>query len=258
MKKTKLILVRHGMTDDNSKEVFCGITDSPLSELGYQQAEAVAEKLYDLTNIDAIYCSPLKRTLDTAYPIANKFNREINILDDLKEINGGDWEYKTHEYIAMHWPKEYIVWQEDPGFHQMPNGDSVESLQKKLITAVNNIIEQNQGQTVCLMTHGVSIRLLMCYFHGLKLEDVKTVKWCNNTGINIIEHDNLTKELSVVLEGYDCHLEKKDLKVHSHLDMTKFVNIAKREVEKAELATKILRTSTSPEKTSPRNILAFA
>lgn len=86
-----IILVRHGQTDWNKKDLLQGVTNIELNETGKEQAKETAKILEDV-KIDLIYCSPLNRTLDTAKTINNKRNLEINVDNRLIERKFGDYE----------------------------------------------------------------------------------------------------------------------------------------------------------------------
>ena len=67
MNQGKLLLVRHGQTHANVDQVWHGHTDTPLNELGHQQAERLGEFFHNyLPQIHAIYSSPLQRARHTA------------------------------------------------------------------------------------------------------------------------------------------------------------------------------------------------
>ncbi|MBO6300185.1 MAG: histidine phosphatase family protein, partial [Lachnospiraceae bacterium] len=66
-----LWFVRHGETVWNVENKICGATDSPLTELGHQQAIATAEKIKEMgIRADKILYSPLSRAKDTAVHIS--------------------------------------------------------------------------------------------------------------------------------------------------------------------------------------------
>lgn len=69
----KLYLIRHGETIWNEKGLWQGITDVPLNEKGREQAKKLANSL---ERVDAIYSSPLKRSLETAEEIARRFEKK--------------------------------------------------------------------------------------------------------------------------------------------------------------------------------------
>jgi len=68
--KTRIIFVRHAEAEGNLNRVFHGWTDSSITERGHLQAQRVAQRLKDV-DIDVIYSSSLKRTLQTAQYIAD-------------------------------------------------------------------------------------------------------------------------------------------------------------------------------------------
>ncbi|GAE89204.1 alpha-ribazole-5'-phosphate phosphatase [Acetivibrio straminisolvens JCM 21531] len=108
--KTRIIFVRHAEAEGNLNRVFHGWTDSSITERGHLQAQRVAERLKDV-EVDVIYSSSLKRTLQTAQYIADVKNLPIIRTDKLKEINGGEWENREWEELPNLWPEEYDSWE---------------------------------------------------------------------------------------------------------------------------------------------------
>lgn len=72
-------MIRHGETEWNVKGVFRGRVDVPLSDAGVKQAEALGNYLSEV-DFEAIYSSPLKRSLDTAMAIARFQKRGLTSL----------------------------------------------------------------------------------------------------------------------------------------------------------------------------------
>ncbi len=200
---TRLIFVRHAEAEGNKIRRFHGWTDSSLTDRGHLQAQRVAERLKD-TDIDVLYSSSLKRTLQTAEYISTVKGLPIIRTDKLKEINGGDWEGHTWDELQEKWPEAYETWDNRPHEHQMPNGESMEEFQKRLIEEVLDIIGRNTGRTVCIVTHGTAIRALICYFRACELEEMSNVAWCDNTAITILDYDGT--DFTTVTEGDACHL----------------------------------------------------
>lgn len=93
---TKVYLTRHGETEWNEKGIMQGWGDSPLTELGKNQAKWLGERIRDL-HIDVIYASPIGRAFNTAEIIRG--DREIPLIayDGLKEIKIGGWEGLNQE-----------------------------------------------------------------------------------------------------------------------------------------------------------------
>ena len=97
-----IILVRHGLTDWNVNDLLQGRTDIQLNQKGKEQAIETANKLVNI-NIDAIYVSPLKRTLDTAQQINKTRNLNMIIDDRLIERGFGDYEGKYKVEFKKYW-----------------------------------------------------------------------------------------------------------------------------------------------------------
>lgn len=92
----KLLLTRHGQTDQNVAGKIQGITDIELNETGVKQAETTREKLLN-ENIDVIISSPLKRARKTAEIIKGERDIPLIIDNGLKERCFGKFEWKTSE-----------------------------------------------------------------------------------------------------------------------------------------------------------------
>jgi len=92
--------IRHGMTDALEKGVMCGgDTDLELNKSGYESARIMAEKLApSLKHVHSIFCSPLKRAMQTAEIFSKHLNKSVTALEGLREWRLGDWE-------GMDWSK---------------------------------------------------------------------------------------------------------------------------------------------------------
>ena len=87
-----LTFVRHAESEANAAGVIdTAIPGPPLSDKGYQQADAAANKL-KADGYDAIYASEMVRTQQTAAPLARSLNQRPEILPGLDEINAGVFE----------------------------------------------------------------------------------------------------------------------------------------------------------------------
>ncbi len=203
---TRLIFVRHAEAEGNLYREFHGWTDSPITEKGHKQAELAAKRLEGV-KIDVIYSSSLKRTLQTAQYIANIKNLPIIRTDKLKEINGGDWEGKKWDELADLYPLENETWEKRPHVHKMPNGESMEEFQERLLKEVQYIADNNKGKNICIVTHGTAIKAMMCRFKGCDLEEMVNIKWYDNTSVTIIDYEN--GDYNVVMEGDASHLGRE-------------------------------------------------
>jgi broad specificity phosphatase PhoE len=201
--KTRLIFVRHAEALGNKIRRFHGWTDSGITDRGHLQAERVAERLRD-TAIDVIYSSSLKRAVQTAEYIARVKGLTLIMSENLKEINGGDWEDHAWTELEQKWPDEYEAWENQPHRLKMPNGESMEEFQGRLLSEVMTIIKRHEGQNICIVTHGTAIRAMICHFRSCTLKEMVNIDWCDNTAITVIEYSDGV--FSIVNEGDSSHL----------------------------------------------------
>lgn len=174
-----------------------------LTEKGHLQAKCVAERIRDIP-IDVLYSSSLQRTMQTASYISEVKGLPVITSDQLKEINGGDWEDLTWSELQENWPVEYEVWENNPHLHRMPNGESMEEFQKRLLDEVMYIINRHEGKNICIVTHGTAIRAMMCHFRACTLEEMNNVAWCDNTALTIIDFEEGV--FTTETEGNATHL----------------------------------------------------
>lgn len=219
--KTKLIIVRHAEAVGNAIREYHGWTDSSITERGHIQAACVAERL-KCVPIDVIYSSPLKRTMETASYIAKIKDLPIIERDDLKEINGGLWEGMTWTDLAKAYPKEHEVWEKKPHIHQMPEGENMKDFQQRLIAAVSDIINIEEGKNICIVTHGTAIRTLLCWFFEHDLKCMVEIPWCDNTAVTVVTFEN--GRFLVETEGDACHLDDEISTIRNQEWYAKFKN----------------------------------
>lgn len=86
-----LYVVRHGQTEWNIMKKMQGSVDIPLNEKGIEQAYITKKNLENIS-IDIIFCSPLKRAMQTAEVINQDRNLEIIYDERLRERNYGEFE----------------------------------------------------------------------------------------------------------------------------------------------------------------------
>src|ERR1700739_4955431 len=87
----ELFLIRHGDAIPDADEIIpSGVYDDlPLSRVGREQAQALAERL-KLLSFNAAYSSPLRRCQETAAPILEYLHLPLTIVPDIKEIRLGN------------------------------------------------------------------------------------------------------------------------------------------------------------------------
>jgi broad specificity phosphatase PhoE len=162
---TRLLLVRHGATTLSAEDRFAGATDIPLSDEGRSQAAALAERLRD-DPIDAIYCSPMRRTLETASIIAEPHRLTPVSRPALREIDHGHWEGLTRHEVESRFKDEYARWEEDPFSTAPSGGECGVDVMARALPVVRAIVEAHHDQQVIVVSHKATIRLIISSLLG--------------------------------------------------------------------------------------------
>lgn len=164
----RLIVVRHGETAYNAERRFTGQTDVPLTPQGRTQADLVGKSLAG-SHLDAIVCSDLERTRDTAQNIARYFSLPVEDDSDLREISLGAWEGFTFAEIKERDPEGLAAWIVDPTHNAAPGGENVAQVRDRVVRALAHWRARYPDGNVLWVTHGGLIGVLFCHVLGLDL-----------------------------------------------------------------------------------------
>lgn len=182
---TKFYLIRHGETAWNESGKYQGHSDIALSERGRRQAQKLARYL-EKEKIAAVYASDLSRALETAGIIAAPHKLPVIPLPEFRELNFGSWEGLTHEEITANFAQVVTEWLTHPGSLLLPKGESFELLKERAYEATLDLVQRHPGETIVLVTHGGTIRAIICAILELDLDKVWRLRQ-DNAAINIIE-----------------------------------------------------------------------
>lgn len=187
----KLILIRHGESDGNAQRKFSGFQDVKLTEKGIWQAKRLARRLEGV-QVDAFYCSDLKRARHTAEIIFGDRGEDIVVSPNLREINFGIWEGMTFEEIKSREGAKFTSWMENPDERSIiPQGESLAILNERVMTEVNRILQEHKNEekdkTIAIVCHGGAIRIILCNALNLELKNLWYIKQ-KSTALNIIDY----------------------------------------------------------------------
>ncbi len=158
--------MRHGQTEWNREERFRGRADLALTELGHRQAEAAARSLNG-RRITAIYCSPLRRAVQTADALSGELGLPVEPLDGLIDMDFGEFQGLSAEEAGARDADLLHKWIHAPHEAQFPNGDSLEDVRERAAGAVHELAAKHGDETVVLVAHKVVCQVLLCAMLGL-------------------------------------------------------------------------------------------
>ena len=162
---TRLILVRHAEPDEAVRGRCYGSLDVELSPRGRAQAASVARSLEDV-EIAAIFSSPRTRALETAAAL----QREVVIVEDLREINFGALEGLTYADAEARYPDVYRVWMERPTAVRFPDGESYPQLRDRVRAAAAVI--RRAHTSALIIAHGGTVRALVAEALNMNDRDI--------------------------------------------------------------------------------------
>jgi probable phosphoglycerate mutase len=166
----ELLLVRHGESiparDDVPFPLVDGQGDPELDPVGHEQAERVADRLQH-EDIAAIYVSTLRRTAQTAAPLAARLGITPRVEPDLREVGLGDWEGTFRQHIADGHPlaREMYLQQR---WDVIPNAEPAEAFAARVQDAITRIADTHTDEAVVVVSHGGTIGQILALATGAR------------------------------------------------------------------------------------------
>ena len=153
----ELLLIRHGESEpallDAPAPLVDGQSDPALAPEGRAQAGLVGARLA-AAGIDAIYVSTLRRTAETAAPLAARLGLVPRVEAGLREVGLGEWEGGLfRKMVSEHHPMAMRMWAEET-FEVIPGAEPAAEFAGRVRDTVGRLAAAHIGQRVALFTHG--------------------------------------------------------------------------------------------------------
>ncbi|MEM7365563.1 MAG: histidine phosphatase family protein [Pseudomonadota bacterium] len=143
---TKVLLIRHAESAPNPD---LPEPEWPLSPEGERQAQALAETL----NVDCLYASPYGRAIGTLSPAAERLGLSIETVQDLRERKlAGELLKDWRASLQRSWEDFDVA---------LPGGESSRTCQTRVVNALKEIVQANEGRTIAAASHGNAIALFL-------------------------------------------------------------------------------------------------
>ncbi len=179
-----MFLVRHAESTWNRLKKIQGQRDPQLRPYGKKEAKLLAKRFKGL-QFDAVYSSPLKRAQETARVIVGK-RVEIECIEELTEINLGEWEGRTLNQIRRKFGESFDRWAVRPSRIRIPGGEDFKEFKKRVRKAIRGIERRHKEGNVLVVCHGGVISTYVTALLNLPPDDV----WCltvKNASLTIVE-----------------------------------------------------------------------
>lgn len=164
----KVYFIRHGETTYSQTGGYCGSLDPELTAEGHEMAQEFGEA-YKTLPWNAVYCSPMKRTLATAKPLCDAIGMEPQLRDGLKEIHYGEWEGKTQADVKANFGEDYVQWLTEPAWNPPTGGETAVQIASRASLVITEIQQTCSDGNVLVVSHKATIRVLLCSLLGIDL-----------------------------------------------------------------------------------------
>ncbi|NYF80042.1 histidine phosphatase family protein [Granulicella arctica] len=158
-----LLFIRHAQTDMAGK--FCGHSDPPINASGESQLRDLIARLTPVI-FDKIYCSDLRRAVNTAEALAKVRHLPITMKSGLREIYFGDWEGLSWAEVEHRDAAYARRWTEGFPHVSAPGGESFEDFETRVLEDVNQLIGLEEDEQIAVVTHGGVMRVVLRALHG--------------------------------------------------------------------------------------------
>ncbi len=162
----RILLVRHGLTDQTGAVLTGRTAGVHLDERGTEQAASLATRL-EGAEIEAVFSSPLERCRETAAPIAKSHGLRVRRDRRFTEVGYGAWTGETLAKLSKDtlWP----VVQYRPSLAEFPDGESLVDAQQRIVGGIEDLRRQHTGNVI-VSSHADMIKLAVAHYGGTHLD----------------------------------------------------------------------------------------
>ena len=156
---TRILLARHAET--SAPDRFHGAeSDIGLSARGHQQAEQLGRWLKD-AEPSALYCSAMRRAVDTAAPIGRACGLEPVVIAALHERRIGPLSGVSRRRAGRPTPRPSRRWIAGELEVAHPGGESFADIRRRVGPILEDLAARHRGETIVVVAHGVVIRVAL-------------------------------------------------------------------------------------------------
>jgi probable phosphoglycerate mutase len=163
-----VLFVRHGKTPTTGAVLPGRAPGLHLADAGLEQAEAAAQRIAALSQVAAVYASPMERTKQTAAPIAKALKLRVRTERGLIECDFGTWTGRNLSELRK-LPAWNTVQRHPTGF-RFPKGESFSEMQTRMVSAVYRLVAAHPGQVIVAVSHADTIKAALADALGTHLD----------------------------------------------------------------------------------------
>ena len=194
--KRNLVIVRHGQSEWNEKNLFTGWKNPGLTSLGYDEARKAGQLIKDTNiNFDSMFTSDLIRAQLTGDIILSEINQEgIPIIQNqaLNERDYGSLSGLNKDDAREKWGEEQVhIWRRSYDIPP-PDGESLKNTAERVLPYFNEKIMPKviDGQNILIAAHGNSLRALIMQLDKISEEEIVRLEIPTGAPIHYLFNDD--------------------------------------------------------------------
>jgi len=201
----KLLLIRHGESVGNAEGRMQGQFDSPLSDLGRDQARALLARLQDEGwKPSAIYSSDLCRAAETAGILAAGLDAPVTLDARLREYDIGVLSGVIWREVEVLYPEVWRRLHQEEGSAAIPGEEGLDAFHERLSSMAADILaDHQQDEAVAVVSHGGSLGMILAYLLHITPRRPLPFRF-GNASLSIV--DAGPRGIRLALMNCSCHL----------------------------------------------------
>ena len=196
----KIYIARHGQNEDNANGILNGHRDLPLTEIGRQQTQKLAEGIKEARlSFDIIYASPLSRAYDTAAAVADAlgFSRP-EVLPSIIERDFGIMTGKSVGDIEKYCGPDIVKTNTITYFLSPEGAETFPALLERGKHALAEVQAKHQDGSILLVTHGDVGKMLYAAYYNLPWMQTLTMFHFGNSELLLLARDSKAEDAHVI------------------------------------------------------------
>jgi len=188
MPATRIHLVRHGEVHNPDGVIYGRLPNFGLSQLGQQMAEASADQIRSSgAKVSRLLVSPLQRTLESAKPIAERYNVPIEVEDEIIEPDNIFEGHSVSLKTIVRNPR-FLLRLHNP--FRPSWGEPFIQIQQRMLAAMERAWSETASGEVVLVSHQLPIWMVHRYSQGQRLSHDPRQRRCDLSSITSFEFNN--------------------------------------------------------------------
>jgi broad specificity phosphatase PhoE len=184
--RTTIWLARAGQSALNKQRRFMGQSDSPLTDYGELQAQALVSGLRR-QRITQVYSAPQVATIASATVIATARGSDVVVVPAWADQAMGEWQGLTWREASQQFPRDSAARLRDPLHASPSSGESLAQVAARVIAAWHTLLQVAAGERVVVVTQALPIQIVLCYLLQQPLTNhwMWRIEYGSLTGIDV-------------------------------------------------------------------------